>query len=312
MRRLQEYYWRYLAARWGYSTAVHSWELMNEGDPASRPHFAQAEAFGQFMHQWDRNHLVTTSFWHSYPAAAFWNNPSYASVDYADLHAYSQQEPLRVDPHDAAELHLAYSAYTAKHGLTKPTVRGETGIACSPGKPCPELRQDRHGTWLHNLTWARLDAGGLYDLYWWTREIVEHDLYFHYQRFRQFMDGIPLANGRYEDAQAWATDPNTRVVGQRDTAAKRAHLWIQQRQHTWWNAIHGETPGRLAGSVSVPGFAPGEAYPVERWEFDGQRGLQIHSEIAVADPSGSVVIELSRLADTITDLAVKIGHQGRT
>ena len=30
-RRLQEYYWRYLAARWGYSRGVHSWELLNEG-----------------------------------------------------------------------------------------------------------------------------------------------------------------------------------------------------------------------------------------------------------------------------------------
>jgi hypothetical protein len=30
---LQQALWRYAQARWGYSTAIHSWELLNEGDP---------------------------------------------------------------------------------------------------------------------------------------------------------------------------------------------------------------------------------------------------------------------------------------
>src|SRR4030095_1972735 len=37
-RWLQEAWWRYLQARWGYSTHLHSWELLNEGDPASPNH----------------------------------------------------------------------------------------------------------------------------------------------------------------------------------------------------------------------------------------------------------------------------------
>ncbi|MCA9921232.1 MAG: hypothetical protein KC421_02610, partial [Anaerolineales bacterium] len=35
IRWLQQAWWRYLQARWGYSTAIHSWELVNEGSPSS-------------------------------------------------------------------------------------------------------------------------------------------------------------------------------------------------------------------------------------------------------------------------------------
>ncbi len=90
VRRYHEYFWRYLVARWGYSRAVHSWELINEGDPYNGNHYAQADAFGRFMKANDpHRHLVTTSNWHSFPIIEFWGNPSYAGVDYADIHAYA-------------------------------------------------------------------------------------------------------------------------------------------------------------------------------------------------------------------------------
>jgi hypothetical protein len=90
VRRLHEYFWRYLIARWGYSRAVHSWELLNEGDPYNSNHYAMADAFGRFMDQYDpHGHLVTTSTWHSFPAFEFWANPTYSGVDYADIHEYA-------------------------------------------------------------------------------------------------------------------------------------------------------------------------------------------------------------------------------
>jgi hypothetical protein len=50
VRWLQQAWWRYLQARWGYSPNIHSWELTNEGDPANGNHFALADEFGRFMH----------------------------------------------------------------------------------------------------------------------------------------------------------------------------------------------------------------------------------------------------------------------
>jgi len=89
VRWLQETWWRYLSARWGYSTAVHSWELLNEGDPFNGRHYEQANAFARYLHETDTHrHLATTSFWHSYPVAEFWGNAAYPDLDYADLHAY--------------------------------------------------------------------------------------------------------------------------------------------------------------------------------------------------------------------------------
>jgi outer membrane protein assembly factor BamB len=88
-RWLQEAWWRYLAARWGYSTAIHSFEYLNEGDPYNGRHYEAANAMARAFHTLDASrHLATTSFWHSFPNAEFWSNSAYPDIDYADLHAY--------------------------------------------------------------------------------------------------------------------------------------------------------------------------------------------------------------------------------
>ena len=88
-RWLQEAWWRYLIARWGYSTAIHSFEYVNEGDPHNGNHHDAANAMAKYFDDNDPSrHMVTTSFWHSFPNAEFWSNLSYPNIDYADLHAY--------------------------------------------------------------------------------------------------------------------------------------------------------------------------------------------------------------------------------
>lgn len=89
VRWLQEAWWRYLIARWGYSTAIHSFEYINEGDPYDGKHYAAASAMATYFDSHDpAHHMVTTSFWHSFPNKEFWSNPAYSAIDYADLHAY--------------------------------------------------------------------------------------------------------------------------------------------------------------------------------------------------------------------------------
>lgn len=88
-RRYQEYYWRFLIARFGHSPAVHSWELFNEADPFNGNLYLAANAFAKYMHDNNPNRqLVTTSTWHSYPTSEFWANPAYPDIDYSDLHKY--------------------------------------------------------------------------------------------------------------------------------------------------------------------------------------------------------------------------------
>lgn len=480
VRRLHEYFWRYLAARWGYSTAVHSWELLNEGDPFNGNHYEQANSFARYMHQNEPSrHLVTTSFWHSFPVGEFWGNSRYPDVDYADLHAYIstgignyewsppsgaslETDPAktyggsagalrvpagvtsgstgiwirgrgdwrisamvraegltgscpygapaslagpqilvgidspntRVIPYDPqqpdaywlctapagtygytavsgvvpvaddqwhrlnitfltryatsgtawfdnlqivspdgraarllgsgsfddrermdydtalyTEVYGALDGAKSVSGAGKPVVRGEAGIdyAGGPQTELPGLASDTRGVWLHNYLWGKLAPGGLYELYWWTDNIVQKNLYFQYKPVRDFLANIPLNNGRYQDARAVPSAAGVRAIGQIDAGAGRGHLWIQNKRHTWQNVISGVNPGRLSGTVTVPGFLAGRSYAVEWWQFDSAGALTIVSRTATADSGGNLILDLSVLPATVTDAAVKIG-----
>lgn len=475
-RRLQEYYWRYLAARWGYSTAVHSWELLNEGDPNNGYHHAAANAFARRLHeQTPAPHLATTSFWHSFPVKEVWGNSSYPHLDYADLHAYistgggnyewsapsntaletntantyeastgairigvgvssgAKTIPIkgqgdwrvsvmvkaqgisgscpngvssslagpqlllgldgaskRVIPYNPAkpgdtanctapagtygyqkfegtlpvpdgnwhnlsvtfknnyasagtawfdqltiespdgrlarvhgdgtfddrypmDLDSAWytESYSLRHGGPsgpgKPVVRGEAGLDY-PDRQSerPELANDTRGVWLHNYLWAQLNPGGMYDLYWWVDKIKRNNLYFQFKPLSDFLGDIPIDNGRYEDARAVESSSSVRATGQVDRAAGRAHLWVRNTKHTWWNVVNGVASGRLNGTVEIPGFLAG-SYPVEYWTFDSGGNLSKLSGTLTADSLGYLVIDLAQFASSVTDLGVKIG-----
>lgn len=491
VRRFHEYFWRYLIARWGYSTGVHSWELMNEGDPYNGNHYAQANDFGQFVHAHDAHpHLVTTSNWHSFPITELWGNPAYSAVDYADLHARARDEtkhdawPLSIasplgleertdyvhggtghsvhlpgaqqffsaggtwrslvirgagewtiryvmkaenwagacpynDPpslagprlrweldsgsswrynivppaengqgficstpagtydwrafdsrytadgieaplsarliitddlihplyisfqnsfgsggeawidnvelissvgervhlngqfdmtridHDAALYTASYSWRFGGKSLSgpgKPVTRGEAEILDAEGNR-GDLDNDTQGVWLHNYLWGQINHGGMYELWWDPSNIQRHNLYHHYKAFRDFMDGIPLTNGYYQDAEATTSHPDLRAWGQKDVTHGRAHLWVQNKRHTWRNVVDGVSVGPINGTVTIPGLQPGP-YTVEWW--DTYSGTITKTE--VVDSHSALVLALPRALND--DMAVKVAWAG--
>jgi hypothetical protein len=286
-RWLQRAWWRYLQARWGYSPNIHSWELVNEGDPASDRHYTLADEFGAYMRQFTANrHMVTTSFWHSLPASAFWKNASYPNLDYVDLHAYvstSQTSEFNVVAakdavvrarcgtnngcfktsmkNDAALYHSEHSLQALDRALGKPLVRGESGLdAPNAQVEDTNLTRDTSGVWLHNLVWSTINSGAMYDLYWWWPNLrsrpgpdgsTGNGLHEIFAPFRDFMSDVPLNNGRYRDLAATVSRPDeVRVLGQKDTAGGRGHAWIQNRRHTWCAVVGGvpECPYTWDGS----------------------------------------------------------------
>ena len=351
-RWLQRAWWRYLQARWGYSPNIHSWELVNEGDPASERHYTLADEFGAYMRQFAPNHhLVTTSFWHSLPATAFWKNASYPNLDYVDLHAYvstSQATEFNAasakDPvvrtrcgtnngcfktsmkNDAALYHAEHSLQAADRALGKPLVRGESGLdAPNAQVEDTNLARDTNGVWLHNLVWGTLDAGGMYDLYWWLQNLRQrpgpdgstaNGLHEVFRPVRDFMADVPLNNGQYSDLAAVVSRPDdVRVLGQKDTGGARAHAWVQNRRHTWCAVVGGvaECPyvwdnSRLSGTVTIGGFAPGTSYPVQWVTFDtaGAPTPQPPGTVT-ADAAGNLVLALDQLPASAADAAAKIG-----
>jgi hypothetical protein len=350
-RWLHRAWWRQLQARYGYSTALHSWEFTNEGDPNNGKHWSVTDLLGRYMkcqvfgipvpdtnndglsiegdkcvYDHPNSHMVTTSFWHSFPANNFWGNTDWPNVDYADVHKYSDAS---FDPNhviDTASFHLDYSSIyreemdlvSNQNGITtKPIVRGEVGL--SRGSPADDLLLDIDGIWLHNFIWATVDPGAMYEIFWQLRnEIFTPDgpdgqpgLYEIYKYFTDFISAIPLNNGNYQDALASLTDTNLRVTGQKDIVNNRAHVWIQNKGHTWRKVVDGNAETGLSGTVTISGFTPNATLPIEWHEFETDGNPNIVTTSSIADANGNLTLDLPSNS-SIADVGIKIGNYDST
>jgi hypothetical protein len=339
-RWLQKAWWRYLQARWGYSPNIHSWETANEGDPWLEAHYQLTDEMGKFMHcevfgitipavdgkkcSYDHpnNHLVTTSFWHSFPDSQFWNNNNYPNVDYADVHAYISTSQIGIQAidlekmqWDAAYFHLGHSFVLGEKEIGKPVVRGEAGIDSTDQQvEQPDLALDKNGVWLHNYLWSTVDSGGLIELYWWSDNRERQSgpdgnsgLYEIYRYFNDFMKNIPLNNGNYQGIEVVLTNPAFRVIGQKDLRNNRAHLWVQNKKHTWKNVVDGvQGISRLPGTVTVSGFSANIILPVEYHAFTSRGLPSITRTNVTTDKKGNLVLSLPEDL-LITDVGIKIG-----
>jgi hypothetical protein len=328
-RWLQQMWWRYAQARWGYSPNIHSWELTNEGDPFLASHYELADELGKFMHcrvfgvepgagdaakcqlAHPNAHLVTTSLWHSFPAQQFWMNGKYPNLDYADVHAYvstsfaplSEREAMQWD---AAYYHTWHSEYLAGAQPGMPIVRGEAGLD-SPTLQSPTaigVNRDVTGVWLHNYLWSGLHSGGLHEIYWWNDHIWDAtaDRRRAYNAVQGFLADVPLNAGGYADWGGTVSNPALRVVGQKNVARGALHVWVQNRQHTWKNVVDGLAITSQSGEIVVPGFTPGGTYAVQRWDTGFPGGLAESTNVT-ADAAGALRITVSSLG---SDTAFKI------
>ncbi|MCB1020155.1 MAG: PQQ-binding-like beta-propeller repeat protein [Acidobacteria bacterium] len=307
-RWLQRAWWRYAQARWGYSTAIHSWELLNEGDPFNQRHYDLADEFAKYMHQFGPNsHLANTSFWHSFPRDEFWANGNYSNIDFADIHQYIPQEDPNYGDLVANSLLLGSQVGARTGGgAGKPTVRGETGIVDFGTDPPSEIvERDTQGVFLHNLAWTQLGPSGLMEPgYWYYSEHIANDSFDRRGIFRPYYDfvkDLPLTNGRYVDAQAASSDSNLRVIGQKDTSGGRAHLWIQNRQHTWRNAVNGVQMTPRNATITVGGFSSGQSFAAQ-W-YNTVTGQTTSTQTVQANGQGAVTLSVSGLTE---DVAVKL------
>jgi hypothetical protein len=344
-RWLQQAWWRYAQARWGYSPSIHSWELLNEGNPDDGRHYLLADEFGKFMHctvfgaavpfgdgqlctaEHPNAHLVSTSLWSGFPAQAFWANPAYPNLDFADVHAYVSTGWLQDQDlsSDAAAYHLAYSSEVRSRleknlpdgrldSRNMPVVRGEAGLDFpNRQEEQPDLTKDTAGVWLHNLLWATLDEGALHETYWWTSNLLnqpgpdeEPGLYEVFGHLADFLAGVPLDNGYFQKAEVTVNNPSLRVVGQTDSANGWGVIWVQNPRHTWLNVVNGETDlSGVSGSLYIAGFSAGATLQIE-WVLFTTNGLpQMENSAVQVGEDGVLMLELPDALD-ITDAAIKI------
>ena len=326
-------WWRYLQARWGYSTNIHSWELLNEGADGDSRHWTQADEFAKYMHQFTPNHhMANTSTDKNFPGFEFWANPNYPNIDFADVHAYISTGFLgskSIHESDAAAFHIDYAtevrstlnaAARDNNVPNKPVVRGETGIdTASQQAEQSGISSDTRGVWLHTLLWSGLNNYPMMEQYWWQENTFskpgpdgQTGLFEVYKYYYDFLKNIPLSNGKYGDAGATSNNnTNLRVIGQKDITNGRAHLWVQNKNFTWKNVVNGTNNyNGISGTVTIPGFVnhKGTSLPVEWTTFTAQ-GLPTITTSSVSvgnDTNGTITLSLP-VGSTVTDAGIKIG-----
>lgn len=96
-----------------------------------------------------------------------------------------------------------------------------------------------------------------------------------------------------------------RVWGQKDLVNGRAHLWIQNKGHTWKNVVDGKAIPPASGDITIMGFKPGQLYTLEWWDtYQSDPAQQIlATQSLVGRSDGSLVFGVRDLS---ADIAVKI------
>ena len=311
-RWLLRQWYRYLVARWGYSTAIHSWELNNEGPPnevanGTAPHWETAQAFASYMHQIDAHpHLATTSFWCCWRPVFWGNNTKFGDIDYADVHEYSNNPQLANQNYtnDVAAWIRNMAGVIFQDNVGKPTILAENGLADSGWAPISELQQTNPGIYYHNQLWAGLDPGALFaPNYWYSEHLNRINRITISTPFYNFVKTLDLNKGGYVPLGATISNTKLRVFGQKNLTKRKAHAWIQNADHTWRNVMNGVNSSQ-SGTISFV-MNPNAAYVVETWNT--YTGSLTSSTSQSTNRTGTLTLTITSLSD---DRAVKITPQG--
>jgi len=153
-----------------------------------------------------------------------------------------------------------------------------------------------------------LNAGGVIDSGWWYDRTNIYDPTDQnpnrlaiFKRYYDFVKDIDLSNGRYIDSGATTSSVELRVRGQKDATQGRAHLWIDNKSHTWKAVVDGLSVAPRSSTVTVPGL-PAGTYRVT-W-YDTYQGADGLTQQISTDSAGTLALDLQ--LPLATDIAVRV------
>ncbi len=327
----QKKLFRYIAARWGYSTHIICWELWNEVDntlnyevkPVGNWHRKAAD----FLKSLDGQHMVTTSASDITKAPPLFRSFEADLVTFHDYVFSSADRPFNI-------VDNMLSDYGVMQPLNKPIIPGEFGYETDVGMgEFIRLAVDSTGLDLHNQMWAALMEGmAAAAMPWgWGKYIDHYNLYYHCVGIARFMAGEDLGEmqsfgadnlflkcderqlkfpvievptreekvrgqrprGYYEKRQV----PDARVLGL--ISPNKALVWVQDQGSAW---VSYAPLDKVEGvTLTVKGMDDGRV-KIEYWNtFKG-----IITGQTLAEVSGNkLIIELPSFKN---DLAMKIYH----
>ncbi len=194
----QQKLYRYIIARWGYSTSLGIWEIVNEihGTTGWTAHQDQAKAWvnkvNAYLKEHDPHKRPTTA---SYGSSSIWQSSS-IKPDIANRHYYEAQgypqpygstQPIRNGLHDAVN-----EMRTLKKAGDRPAIFGEAGATAlfSP------VNSSGYTSEMHDIFWAGLTNGMASTPFWW--DFTTHTVFTSarldlYDKFKPFADSLALA-----------------------------------------------------------------------------------------------------------------------
>jgi hypothetical protein len=206
---------RYVIARYGYSTAIMSWELFNEVEWTDnfRKYKSSVTSWHNEMAAFIKardvyGHLVTTSYANDYNDANTWN---LADIDFTQTHNYLNSPNL--------EGILAADNQTYLSAYHKPTLNAEFGLT-TEGLNLSQA--DPNGVHFHNALWGAMFSGAMGSAmsWWWDNYIEPQNLYYHYKTLSAFVATVKLKGDNYTKAPT-----TTSGGGEADLSILPAAAW---------------------------------------------------------------------------------------
>jgi hypothetical protein len=243
---------RYIAARWGYSTALFAWEWWNEADwtPINDDDMAAwiQEMTPALLSHDPNDHLLSTS----YAVSARPKVTNLPEIDFSQVHLYSAMDPALNFP----DLYLERSQAVPGKPVLFAEFGADTGIEDANS-------DDQQGLHLHNGLWAATFSGFASPaMYWWWDSYVDPlDLWPVFGRLNRFLEGEDpgrMAPGKFRISST--NVPVLALVAQDPTASNTiAMAWIHDRA----NALLGLQKQRLLLSLQEGGVPDDWVYRPE-------------------------------------------------
>ncbi len=196
--------WRYLIARYAYSTSLESWEIFNEMEWTDHysDHLGESVTFHQQMGSYLKandpyHHLVTTSYANALKwPADIWK----AGMQFTQEHNYGGT--------DMAQVVDGLTGQMKANNPGKPFVVGEMGIGGAGGS---ENQKDPTGIFIHNTNWGSFTAkaaGGGFP-WWWDNYVGPNNLYWRWTGIVGFVAGEDLDARGYQPMAFQVTTPGS-------------------------------------------------------------------------------------------------------
>jgi hypothetical protein len=228
----QKMKYRYLIARFAYSSSWGIWELINEMDGTDgweKGHHKEAydwvaKCVKYFSENDPYHHPLTASFSGGFEE---YREPLYELTNIPNIHLYPAQGWVFKYPNDTMRSDMYNFAWASKRfwdRFEKPAIFGEAGADLSYYKP---EKKEYHISY-HNQIWASLSNGLAGIPVWWDYSILNEQDWQQLKHLSAFVSDIDFANLPYKPVHANAEGTDIYIMDAGDKAFGWARTFLNQ------------------------------------------------------------------------------------